>query len=354
MKQKEFYNLKDLKKIIEQKKSEKVLLITSKSAYNKTNAKEIISKLNIKLDIFNDFEVNPNIKDIKKGINFAKNKKYGLVVALGGGSVIDTAKLINFFYLQNFKIEDFIKNKKQKIKKTNPLVAVPTTIGTGSEATKFAVLYVKNKKHSIEHEKILPEFVILDYKLTKTIPKNIAASSGMDALCQGIESYWCVNSSKQSKEYAKKAIQLSLKHIKKAVNNKNENSLKNMLIAANYSGKAINLTKTTAPHALSYYLTNKYKISHGHAVALIMPYFLEKNYEVNLNNINDKRGIDYVKKTMNEIYSFFGTSNYEECKNEFKKLMKDIKLESNLNKYITLTKLYKHVNQERLKNNPVT
>ena len=173
--------------------------------------------------------------------------------------------------------------------------------------------------------------VILDPQFTESLPPSITAISGVDALCQAIESCWSINSTRQSKKYAKEAIAIILSNLKSAVKNPSHRNRLNMVKAANLAGKAINISKTTAPHALSYTLTSNFNVPHGQAVSVFLPPFLEYNYQ-------------YCK----DIYKL---------KNKILELMMDIGLkitlsELGIHKKTDLKKILDNVDTERLINNP--
>jgi alcohol dehydrogenase class IV len=208
---------------------------------------------------------------IKPGINvedgeakkvfrkFSLNTKQS-ILAIGGGSVIDLAKAVIYNCIESSLPVPFF-------------AVAPTTAGSGTEATHFAVLYKERKKISIVHPSLLPVFVILDPVLTYSLPAYQTAASGMDALAQAIESYWNVNATKESKEYAAEAILLWRDFFEKAVVSPEPINREKILFAAHLAGKAIDITRTTGPHALSYYLTANHTIPHGQAVALFLPMF---------------------------------------------------------------------------------
>lgn len=352
-------SINNLKDIINKEKKTKILLVTGKISYEKSGLKDKIENLleNKQLIYFRDYEPNPKLEDIVNGIKLFQKEKPEIIIAAGGGSSIDVAKLMKYY--NNINTDDLDKHiiSKTKIKTNNkvPLIAIPTTAGTGSEATNFAVVYISKQKYSVADESILPEYVILDSKYTKTVPKIIAASAGIDSLCQAIESYWSVNSTEESKQYAKKAMQLANENIIKAVNQKEEKSLEQMLLASNYAGKAINISKTTAPHALSYYITSKYNIPHGHAVGLNLLKIMKINYNVNEENITDKRGLEYVKKTIQEIFEILKCEDLNEFEKRFNNIMDTIGLEKDITNITdeTFEELIKKVNLERLNNNPI-
>ena len=284
-----------------------------------------------------------------------KFRKCDFVIAVGGGSVIDIAKSINILSVQTESPEKYIKGELKINNKGKNLVAIPTTSGSGSEATHFAVVYIDKIKLSLEHkEYMLPDYSIVDPQLTMSLPKKITASTGMDALCQGIESFWCVNSTDESKTYAREAIKLAISNLKEAVNNPSKNSRKSMSKAAYLAGKAINISKTTAPHAVSYPITSYFKVSHGHAVAITLPYFIPFNSKITEKDILDKRGVNYVKETLKELLAILDTKTEEEAQNKILNLMQDIGLDTNLKigkKSIEII-IKNGFDPQRIKNNP--
>jgi alcohol dehydrogenase class IV len=176
----------------------------------------------------------------------------------------------------------------------------------------------------------------------------------MDALSQAIEAHWSINSNEESKKYSSEAIKLAINNLDKAVNNSSEDSRLEMSKASNLAGKAINLTKTTAPHAISYSLTSNFGVPHGHAVALTLPSILVYNSEINKKDCLDKRGVDYARKTTKEITNLLECKSEIGAKNKLTNLMRNIGLETNLRKLgiSDLEIIIKEINLERLKNNP--
>jgi alcohol dehydrogenase class IV len=272
MSQKEYIGcgkLSALKQIIKEKSVKKILLVTGNYSYHQSEAKDKIQSYlhSVEISRFCEFSVNPKIDEAKKGIALIRSFEPDLILAIGGGSVIDMAKLINTLAVNCDNDNDnvrFVRDGKKNINKGKTLIAVPTTAGTGSEATHFAVAYINGKKYSIAHQCLLPDYVIIDPTLTYHMPKTVAASSGIDALSQAIESYWAINSTTKSKAYAEKSIKIILPNIIKAVCNKDIQSMNAMALGSNLSGKAINISKTTAAHAMSYSISALINISHWH------------------------------------------------------------------------------------------
>ncbi|MDI9472846.1 MAG: phosphonoacetaldehyde reductase [Tissierellia bacterium] len=246
---------------------------------------DAFDSFNIKLPCevirFSDFTPNPVYEDIQSGVDVLKKNGCDFIVAIGGGSSIDTAKGIKFFHQTDL-----------------PVMAVPTTSGTGSEATHFAAIYKNGEKRSISDEKLLPEYVVLRADMLKTLPIYQKKCTMLDALCQAIESWWSKKATKKSIIYSKTAIALIVANMESYLKNDDDGNEK-MLYASHIAGKAINITTTTAPHAMSYKLTALYGLPHGHAVAICLPkvWRQTKNY----NNIADALG----KKNHKDAVLFF-------------------------------------------------
>lgn len=334
MLQKEYFgynSIKNLRKILIKHKPKRIFLVTGRKSYEKSGAKAILDKILDKYNTirFYDFEANPKISDIKKGMNIFNENKCDFIIAVGGGSVMDVAKSINSFAANDGKPEDYLQKGKAIEKKGKTLVAIPTTAGSGSEATKFAVIYIDKTKYSLDNVFLIPDYAIIDPQFIMNLPKGITASAGMDALSQGIESYWCINSNSESKKYAKEAIRIAIKNLANAVNGGKSSRIL-MAKAAHLAGKAINISKTTACHAISYPITSYFNVPHGHAVALTIPSMLKYNLNVNENDLLDKRGVKYVKKTIMEIAKLLEESSVDEVSAKITNLMKQIGLKTKL------------------------
>src|SRR3990167_6975719 len=179
----------------------KVFLVTGKASYAASGAAAAVEKALRDCEVlhYTDFGALPLQEDIDKGITAYKAFGPGLVIAVGGGHVMDIAKAINFY-----------AGKK-------PLIAIPTTAGSGSEATRFAVVYKDGRKTSLESPEILPAVAIVDPALAQSVPKKVALASGLDALAQSIESLWSLQASEESKGYAKAALELVWNNIIPAI-----------------------------------------------------------------------------------------------------------------------------------------
>lgn len=187
------------------------------------------------------------------------------IISQGGGSTIDAGKWIA---------------RELNLKHT----VIPTTAGTGSEVTKYCVLTIDGKKTTITDERFIPDSYILDPSLVVSLPPLQTIASGFDALSQSFESMWSKDATKESRKYSKIAIHLILKNLEQCIKDPtDEQARMNMLLAANFSGRAINIAPTNICHAISYPLTDWYNIPHGIACALTLPYFTKSILNINLN-----------------------------------------------------------------------
>jgi alcohol dehydrogenase class IV len=362
MKQEEhfgFGTIKKLEGILEETSAKKVFLVTGKNSYASCGAENSLRGLLGKYGFsrFYDFEENPKIEDVRRGMNSFRKFNPDLVIGVGGGTALDMAKLLNILSPQTHDPEEYICRGEEIKKRGKPLVLVPTTSGTGSEATNFAVVYVDKKKYSLAHEFMLPNYTIIDPSFTLNLPKIITASTGMDALSQAIESYWVTGSTQDSREHSRNAINLAMENLQIAVNNPTDESRLAMAKSANLAGKAINITKTTAPHAISYAFTSHFGIPHGHAVGLTLGKFLEYNGQVTEEDCNDSRGPEFVKKSIGELCGLLNVESPHLAKDKLDSLMSEIGLETSISSLgikseEDLDLIIENVNVERLTNNP--
>ncbi|MFC0875920.1 phosphonoacetaldehyde reductase [Saccharicrinis sp. FJH2] len=349
-------NIIKLELLLKSRNYKNILLVTGKQSFD--NVKSIFEPyLNtVKIIRYSNFSENPKSEDIYKGINFYNHNKCEAIIAIGGGSVLDMAKLISAYHDVSKNLESWIKENRIGDSPCE-LIAIPTTAGTGSESTQFAVVYIDGIKYSVEHPHILPSLVFLIPELVFSMPEYLSAVTGVDALCQAIESLWSVNSTIESRNLSQQALKLIWNNLPQAVNKKDKEARENMLLASNLAGQAINITKTTGPHALSYGFTTYCNLPHGHAVALFLPFFVKLHMNINSSNCNDKRGEEWVLSIMHSIAGELSVE-FENLPNKIADFLKlcninihfvDLNISENL-----FEKAIKGISYERLKNNPVS
>jgi alcohol dehydrogenase len=344
----------DVKKIFN-KNVKKILFISGVSSYYKTGAEELFkNKFNdkekyiyIKKSYFPDFE------ELKKIINIKNEIKPDLIVAIGGGCVIDYAKISSVFNITK-NLKKKIINSDYKGNKKIPLLAIPTTAGSGAEVTSNAVIYIDNIKHSVEGHEVRPEYHTLLPKLLLSSTMKVDSSSGFDAISQAIESILSKKSNTQSINYASRALKVLFKNYTNFILKKNISNSYNMALGANLAGKAINISKTTAPHALSYPFTAHFNIPHGHAVSLSLNKFLKFNYD-----FKERADKDFdLNKRFKLLFKLSNTRNMAQLDSYLIKIKKAAKLEQNFKKLgININTKYSLIvgglNSQRLKNNPI-
>jgi len=228
--------------------------------------------------VYEPRETKSDFGAINRLVNFLRKEKPDLVIGVGGGTIIDTAKCGTILAVNQGKVEDYVREKKKELKKKGvTFVAVPTTAGTGSEVTPWATVWdtQKKKKYSLTSPLMFPAVAVVDPALTDSLPPKITAETGIDALAQAIEAYWSVNHNSVSDKYALEAIGIALGNLEKAVNRPDKKSRDKMAKAALLAGLAFSNTQTTICHALSYPMTAYWNIPHGQAVAISLPAFIE-------------------------------------------------------------------------------
>ncbi len=263
-----YHNLEALLKSLDKKK---ILLIHGKSMQKLAIGQFLLSafpKRNIQIVEFTAFESNPRLSSAIVGTKLCVREKCDFILACGGGSTVDVAKCIRLFCEQDLQKGHFWKNLKPgKL----PLIAIPTTAGTGSEATHFAVVYHHGEKLSIGEKNNIPQTVIMDPDVLLSLPVYQKQVTFLDAMCHAIESYWSIHATKESRFYAYMTLLLIRDSQNEYFNTSPDSEYRlSMLMAAYYAGKAINISKTTAGHAMSYKITSYYGIPHGQAAMMCL------------------------------------------------------------------------------------
>lgn len=352
-----FYRIGDLQKILIDHDASNIFLITGKESYVASGAKAKLDALlhDRKVVQFNKVTPNPDIDEVKLAVDTYRQHKCSFIIAIGGGSVIDVAKATKVLAAQKEPLEEIVKLNEIGKEPNSTLIAIPTTAGSGAESTHFAVIYIDCQKYSLSHKQALPDIIVLDEQLTYSLPPSITAVSGIDAVAQAIEAYWSVQSTELSRRYSGEALQKLLPNIETAVLEPNPEARRAMLEGANLAGRAINIAKTTAPHALSYGFTANYGIPHGQAVGFTLPLFMLLNANTGDENSQDERGKDFVLARMSELFKILGVKDATSAKTRLEELIITIGLKSNFkpaNVHAALDVLTKSVDPDRLANNP--
>lgn len=291
-------NYTEIEKVFEQHNVQKPFVCCGKS-FQKTEIFKYLQKFNIV--VFDNIRPNPRFDDMITAAELFKAEGCDFMIGAGGGSPMDSAKMIRLMTTNDISkcLDEPMQNNDIKT------LFIPTTAGTGSEATKTSVFYINEvEKFSIGNYDFIPDYVILDESLLLTVPEYQRKCTCLDALCHAIESYISVKANDESQEYAKKAMKLFFENKDSYMKNEPKGN-RGMLMASYYGGKAINITGTVAGHAMCYNITMNCGTSHGHSVAIglakIWEYMLCHN-----DLVNDKRGREYVLKTLDELNDIMG------------------------------------------------
>ena len=356
MKNLNFSSTKELEVFFRTENYKKIFVICGEKSFFQSGAKKLLSKL-LKGKITNHFFKKfpyPDLNELKVIIEELKNFAPDLIVAVGGGSVLDYAKVANCL-AANVDLEKKIKDSSYILNGNfSKLLAIPTTAGSGAEVTSNAVIYIDKIKYSVEGEKLKPDYFFLLPELVLGASNKIKSSAGFDAIAQSLESLISRKSNNESVKFATQSLEISLKYFLEHLNKPNMTNTSAMCLAANLSGKAISISKTTAPHAVSYPFTSIYNISHGHAVSLTLNKFLIFNYK----NIN-ANSADF---DLNNRYKIFFNLSKTKNINSFDEFLTDLKKKANLendfnklgiNLQKDFSKIVSGVNIMRLSNNPI-
>ncbi len=329
----------------------KYLLVYTNSA-KKLPVWEYLTSLGIPSALFSGFTPNPKYEEIVTGIDLFNAEGCDAVVAVGGGSAIDVAKCIKLYCKMP---TDRLYLEQEYTDTGIPFVAMPTTAGTGSESTPFSVIYYKGEKQSVHHSSILPNVAVLDPDVLTSLPVYQKKCTVLDALCQAIESWWSVRSTEESRAYAKEAVEKISDNIYEYAEQNTERARDEIMSASNLAGRAIAITATTAPHAMSYKLTTIYGLPHGHSVAISLPrvwrYMLSHP-----ERCTDKRGADYLFGVFGKIANALGYKTAEDAVEGFEAMLDrlEIRYPTEGDKETRAQYFADSVNVERLGNNPVS
>lgn len=270
--------------IIEKEHAKKIMVFTDKGIRS-TGLLDVLTKIldetAAEYKIFDDLTPEPAYQDVERVVKEVEGYDGELIIALGGGSVMDAAKLCSVLKGARYTVKDLLDEPSQAVKMVRT-VMVPTTCGTGSEATCNAIVAVpeEQSKKGIVNDNMIPDYVLLDAQMIRGLPKSIVAATGVDALAHVVECFTSKKATPFSDTYAAAGAKLIFHNIREAYHNPDNMEAKNnMLLGAFYGGVAITGSGTTAVHALSYPLGGKYHIAHGVSNAILFAHVMEFNME---------------------------------------------------------------------------
>lgn len=261
-----------------------------------------LDKANISYSIYDDIIPDPPVEKVIAGVTALMRERPECMVAVGGGSAIDLSKSVRKF------AEGVDPDYRPK------LVAIPTTSGTGSEVTSFAVITEpdKNVKHPLSSPDMIPDEAILDADLVKSVPATITADTGMDVLTHAVEAYVSVNNNEFSGALAEKAVEICGQFlIRSYSDNYDTHARQKMHVASCLAGLAFNSASLGLNHGMAHQLGANFHIPHGRANAILLPYIIEYNSEININSRSKERYAPCVRKYCN-LARILGVSNFNE------------------------------------------
>jgi alcohol dehydrogenase len=262
-----------------------VLLVSDpglKAAGHESRATELLSAAGLDVTVFDEVPPNPTTDDVERGAEFARRHEVDMLVGLGGGSAMDCAKGINFLFTNGGRMEDY-QGFGKAARPMLPLIAVPTTAGTGSEAQSFAVIsHAKTHvKMACGDKKAAAKVALLDPELTLTMPASVTAVTGIDAISHAVESYVTTKRNPISQLFARRAWNLLSRAFPCVLEQPDDVDARGaMLLGAHVAGAAIENSMLGAAHALANPLTARFGVTHGAAIGILLPHVVRFNSPV--------------------------------------------------------------------------
>ena len=268
------------------------LIITDQGVWNTglvDEPRKLLEEAGVRVEVINNTPPEPSTDHVNQVFAVAKKLECQAIIGIGGGSSMDVAKITAVLLTNTQSLKEMLGGAKIE-KRGVPTLMIPTTAGTGSEATQNAIFLVPEaeSKVGIVSSKMIPDWAILDPRLTVGLPPAITAATGMDALCHAIECYISKKANPLSDTYALRAIGLIARSLRKAYSDGNDIAARHdMLLAALFGGMCIASSSTTAVHALAYPLGGKYHIPHGLSNAILLPYVMQFNLDATVEKFRD-------------------------------------------------------------------
>ncbi|MFF8991087.1 iron-containing alcohol dehydrogenase [Streptomyces sp. NPDC014983] len=288
--------------VIEALGGRRVLFVHGRTSYRRSGAGESVEGWagRYRVAHFDGVRPNPRIAQVRDGVALARGFRPDVVVGVGGGSSLDVAKAVAVLGAQSADPLDCLRDPRLVTRRRSAaLVLLPTTAGSGSEMTRFATVYVEGRKHSLDLAQARADLVLVDPRLTSSLPPRDFVASGLDALAQAVESYWSVSADGGSRALALAALERLLPPLARAADTGSfaDPGVRAQLAhGASLAGVAIDATRTTAAHALSYELTARLGLAHGTAVALHLDWLMARHAALSEDECRHPEGAAGVRR----------------------------------------------------------
>ena len=276
-----FDNIRDASQLLERLQIQSVLLVTDsflRSSGLTKHLEDALAEHNIHCAVYDSTRANPTVDNVEEALALYHQAHCQGLIAMGGGSSMDCAKAVGARVAYPKKSLSQLKGNLRVLRRLPPLMAIPTTAGTGSEVTLTAVITDPETRHkyTMNDFPLIPRYAVLDPELTYTLPPSLTATTGMDALTHAVEAYIGRSTSRETRALALKATKLVFENIETAYREpQNYQARKNMLRAAYAAGAAFSKSYVGYIHAVAHSLGGQYNIPHGLANSVLMPMVLE-------------------------------------------------------------------------------
>ncbi|MFV0466586.1 MAG: iron-containing alcohol dehydrogenase [Lachnospiraceae bacterium] len=267
---------------------ERVLVLTDSVLFNLGLLEPMLESIRIsgiKVSVYKDVLPDPTYGIVEAALEISKKNDCQAVIAFGGGSVLDTSKAVAAAaanHISPTKLEGLLKVKKESL----PIIAIPTTAGTGSEVTLAAVISetVSHKKTTIASPRIVPKFAILDPELTTGLPNFVTATTGLDALTHALEAYTNTYANEETDGYARRAIKMIVENLEVCMTEPtNLQARENLLVGSFHAGRAFTRTYVGYVHAFAHHIGGHFKVPHGLCCGILLPHVMQAYREVRLD-----------------------------------------------------------------------
>ncbi len=302
------FGINELENVAKYINGRKTLLITSQGFVKRGLVAKIKSVCNSIIDVFSDVKSHPEFKDLEVAYKAIHQNEFELILAIGGGSVLDAAKYLSVHTETKSStfVTAMIKGKAEKKDyKTIPIISIPTTAGTGSEITPWATIWDmdEKKKYSLHLPELFSEIALYDPSLTLSVPKDITIQTGLDTLSHALESIWNKNANEITINYAIQSAKLIMEYLPKLADDLENLTYRTQILkACMYAGLAFSNTQTAIAHAISYYITAHKGVPHGIACSFTLPMLID----------NVLGQYDFIDKALSEIFEECSSSKLRE------------------------------------------